>query len=349
MELPVSRCGTYFDTTSTRSLHAAFSSLQDELAERGSDAGDPGAHYDERDDPVPFEFSIANFLWGQDGYPFEEAFRDLIEAHYGGSWHEVDFTADPEGVRREINEWVAAETGERIDPLLPEGALDTLTRLVVVNAIYFLTNWKYPFSSSATEEASFTALGGAEHEVMMMRNQGVWPYAEIEGVQAVELPYVGDEVSMLVILPPQGRFEVYERSFDGDTLAQVAAALEPREGTIRLPRFEYESGIELGGIFRAMGMEDAFDPDRANFGAVAHPDEDGRDLHIVEVYHDAVVAVDEEGTEAAAATGVVITDTSAPADPFSFDAKRPFLFVIRDRPTESVLFLGRVIDPAGWE
>lgn len=339
-------------TREDETLNAAFDTLQQELNRRGGDvnpAATAGDRYGEDDDPVPFELSLVNALWGQEDFPFKDRYLDVLIAHFGAGFRDVDYTSDPEAVRQRINDWVAGETNERIEALLPEGALDTRTKLVLVNAIYFLANWKHPFHSGSTQPESFVALDGSEHEVSMMQEDRSWQYAEIDGTQAVELPYVGDEVSMLVILPPAGSFESYERSFDGETLAELVGALESREGSVQLPRFAYETSVTMKETLRAMGMSDAFDAEEADFGDMAHLDRANGTLSIDQVYHDAYIGVDEEGTEAAAATGVVIEAVSAPMDPFEFTADRPFLFVIRDRPTETVLFLGRVVDPTGWE
>lgn len=333
-------------------LYDAFDTLQRKVAQRGDDVDvgtTQGERYDEDDDPVPFELSLVNSVWGQEDYPFEDAYLEVLTEFFDSEVHEVDYTTDPEAVRETINEWVADETEERIDELLPEDEIDELTRLVLVNAIYFFANWKHPFEESTTEEQSFTALAGTEHEVPMMRQNRSWEYAEIDGTQGVELPYIGDEVSMVVILPPPGTFNSYEQSFDGEVLADLVDALDSRDGTVQIPRFDYETNIELGAILESMGMEDAFDPAEADFGDMIHLEEVQETLSIDKVYHDGFVSVDEAGTEAAAATGVVMQALSAPADPFEFRADRPFLFVIRDRATDMILFVGRVVDPTDWE
>ncbi len=333
-------------------LHEAFNELQQEFAARGEEFDpddEPGGGYDEDDEPVPFELSIANSLWGQEGYPFDEGFLERIENHYGTGLQSVDYQSEPAAAREKINDWVAEETEERIDELLPEGSLDALTRLVLVNAVYFFANWKHPFQESNTSQEEFTALDGSTEIVPMMSKDRSWSYAELDGAQAVELPYVGDETSMVVVLPPEGEFESYERAFDTETLATLLDAMESRDGTVSLPRFEFESGFQLGVPLQELGMVDAFVEEEANFDGLVDSSEVDAELLIDEVYHDSFVAVDEEGTEAAAATGVVVRDESAPADPFDFVADRPFLFAIRDEPTETILFFGRAVDPAGWE
>lgn len=341
-------------------LHAAFGELQRELDERGegeteedeieeddSEEGDEDDATDDRADDAeqPFELSVVNSVWGQEEFPFEDAYLDILETHYGSPLREVDYRTDAEGAREEINQWVADETEDRIDDLLPQGSLDSLTRLVLVNAVYFLASWQYPFPEGRTEAETFTALDGSEHDVQLMRQEHTWEYATVDGAQAVDLPYVGEEVSMLVILPPEGQFETYESEFDEETLETVVDELEHEDGTVALPRFEFEGSFQLSSALEALGMTDAFDPQAANFEGIADTDE----LFIHEAFHDTFVAVDEEGTEAAAATGVAIGVTAAPADPFEFVADRPFLFAIRDRPTGSLLFLGRAVDPTDWE
>lgn len=331
-------------------VHEAFAALQNELDARSEHDPDGNSAGENGEEKQPFELSVANSMWGQSEYPFEQDFLDTLEMYYGDGFREVDFGSDFEGAREDINDWVADETEDRIEELLPEGALDSLTRLVLVNAVYFLANWEHTFPEHATTEKSFTALSGSTHEVPMMHHTDVTvPYTEVDGAQAVDLPYVGGEVSMLVILPPDGEFESYEQSFDGETLTAIVENLERTEGRVELPRFEIEGTFQLGKRLESMGMVDAFDPEAANFERIADPAETDENLYVWEVYHDTFVSVDEKGTEAAAATGVVVGDESAPMDPFEFVADRPFLFAIRDRPTGAILFFGRAIDPASWE
>ena len=358
-------------------LHAAFGALRSEFNDRGasecdadesgdgSEGGDTsgegngtdggtdttdqdGGGSDE-EEPVPFELSLVNSVWGQEDYPFRQAYLDLLATYYGGDLREVDFTNDAEGAREEINEWVADQTEDRIEELLPENSLDPMTRLVLVNAIYFLANWEHQFVEGGTETDTFAGLDGAEHDVQMMSQNSTLPYAELDGAQAVQLPYVGGETSMLVILPPEGEFESYEESLDRETLTALVDALEAREGQVKLPRFEFDSGFMLSRALQEMGMVDAFDAEAADLGGIAPLDELEGNLYIDEAYHEAFVAVDEQGTEAAAATGVVVGVTSAPQNPFEFVADRPFLFAIRDHPTDAVLFLGRAVDPTDWD
>lgn len=327
-------------------LHAAFNELQRTLDGRGEDldAEDLPREYDEGDDPVPFRLSLVNAVWGQEGFPFREAYLQTLEDHYGGGFDAVDFADDPDGVRRSINRWVADHTEDRIEELLPEGAIERDTVLVLTNAIYFMANWRHPFRESSTQPAEFTALDGSTSQVQTMSQDVTVPAAAVDGAQAVELPYVGGDVGMLLVVPPAGEFEAYERSFDAERLARVVDALEEQRGYVRLPKFAFESSFELEKPLEALGMTDAFDPNAADLSRMADRSEAGGNLYVDQVYHDTYVAVDEQGTEAAAATGSTIALLSAP--PTLLEANRPFLFVVRDRPTGTVLFTGRVVDAA---
>lgn len=327
-------------------LHAAFNALQRSLNARGEavDPEDLPATYAPDDEPVPFQLSLVNAVWGQAGFPFEESYLDLLADYYGGGLREVDYVTDPAAARRTINDWVADQTEDRIEDLLPQGALSTYTRLVLTNAVYFMANWHSPFERADTETKPFSPLEGSPAEVPMMSQHLEVPYAAVDGVQAVDLPYVGRDVSMLLLLPPVGQFEAFERELSVETISTLVEALEPREGTVSLPRFEFESEFTLRAALEALGMPVAFDGQQADFSGMADRQAAGGNLFIDDVYHDTYVAVDEQGTEAAAATGVVNSLTAAPLAPFEFVADRPFLFAIRDRPTGAVLFLGRVVD-----
>jgi serpin B len=325
------------------SLHASFERLQRHLAGRDGETGpdeDAGT-----DDPTPFALSVVNALWGQADYPFEDDYRSLLAAHYDGGLREVDFRT-PEDARGEINEWVAEGTGDRVDELLPEDALSVWTRFVLVNAVYFRAAWNSPFTDSRTESAQFTALDGQSHEVTMMEQDRHWRFAAVDGARAVDLPYADERTAMTVILPPEGDFESYERDFDAATLAGLRDEFSMRHGTVRLPRFEFESALELEDVLRAMGMVAPFEHSLADFGAMV---EDAEDLVLDEVYHGASIDVDENGTEAAAASGAVGEALGFGVEKLAFVVDRPFLFAIRDRPTGAVLFLGRAVDPSGWE
>jgi serpin B len=218
------------------------------------------------------------------------------------------------------------------------------TRFVLTNAVYFYGTWASTFDPEATGDAEFTALDGTASSVRTMRQDGRFPYAEVDGTQVLDLPYVGGDVTMTLLLPPEGAFESFERGLDAERLRELLAALSGRQGRVALPKFSFDTAANLVETLSALGMPSAFAPTEADFSGMVEPD--APPLYLQTVAHQAAVTVDEEGTEAAAATGVVGGVTSAPQNPFEFVADRPFLFLIRDRPTGAVLFLGRLVDAA---
>ena len=319
--------------------HPAFADLQAALEARET-AEDP-MDDDENEEVDAFTLSVANALWGEEGYPFDDEYLDLVDEYYGGGFNEANFTEQPELERERINDWVADETEDRIEDLIPENGITSQTVLVLTNAIYFMASWEQEFDPDDTQEAPFTALDGTETTVPMMTQNLRTDYADLPRAQAIELPYVGGEVSMVLIVPDEGEFEAVESDLAGENLFGVFDELGDASGDLRMPRFEYEFDAELRDALSDLEMGAAFGPG-ADFSNMV--DGEGGP-GIDEVYHDAFVSVDEEGTEAAAATAVVMVE-SAPAESFDLTIDRPFLFCIRDRPTDAVLFVGRVTDAA---
>jgi len=314
-------------------LHAAFNAYSLDLQAR--------AHAET--EGTPFELSLANSLWGQKDFPFRPEFLDVLATNYGAGMRLVDYAADPEGARQAINGWVSDETRKKIQDLIPEGAIDGMTRLVLANAIYFKAGWRDPFDASATSPEDFHRLDGSTVEVPMMHQEESLGYAAGEGVQALELPYVSGDMSMLILLPDEGRFEAFQDGLSAQTLEAILSGLSYRPVVLSLPKFTYVSAFSLNDALKELGMADAFDPDKADFSGM----DGARDLYISNVLHKAFVAVDEKGTEAAAATAVIMEVTSAPIDqPMVVTVDRPFIYLIRDTRTGSVLFLGRVLDPS---
>jgi serpin B len=313
-------------------LHPAFADLQVTLEGGAEDERISGG----------YQLSGANAVWGREGFPFADSYRDLLRTYYGTGVREAAFETDLEGERQRINEWVADQTDGKIEELLPTGAIDTRTLLVLVNAIYFSGEWRYQFDPEETTEAPFTALDGTESSVPTMQLDFSTPFASVEGARALELPYRSLSVSMVLILPDEGTFESYEASLDAERLFDIFDALEDGRGTVRLPRFEFETSVQLSSTLAALGMPAAFDRNSANFGGMV--DGSGERILIDEAYHDTFVAVDETGTEAAAATGVTVLPGSSSLVPFDLTFDRPFLFCIRDRRTDTVIFFGRVVD-----
>lgn len=291
---------------------------------------------------APYTLRLANRLYGQVGLSFEPGFRAEIAEHFRGGLAEVDFVRDAEGARGAVNGWVSEQTAERIPELLGPGAVDARTRLVLVNAIYFLADWRAPFPADGTRPRPFHLTDGTAVDVPTMSETLQAGYAAPEGLQVLALPYEGDVLEMVVLLPAQetGLAEV-EARLDASTLAAWLAAPEPARVQVLLPRFEFTTEFRLGRTLAELGMPTAF-TDRADFSGMVAA---GR-LAVDDVIHEAYVRVDEKGTEAAAATGVVMRVTSLPPPPKAvFQADRPFLLVIRHKPSGALLFLGRVTDP----
>jgi len=308
-------------------LHAAMADLVDDLNARGG----KGA----------YELVVANRLWGQAGYSFLAPFLSLNQAYYGAGIETVDFARATEAARKTINTWVEDQTRDKIKELLKPGVLDSLTRLVLTNAIYFKGSWASQFKKERTADAPFHVTPDRTVDVPMMRQTEKFGYTETGDMQVLDMPYVGGELSMTILLPKKadGLGDV-EASLDAGSLKTWVASLRKRKIAVFLPRFKIEFGIGLSETLKAMGMPLAFS-NAADFSGM-----DGTQrLYISAVIHKAFVEVNEEGTEAAAATAVVVGIKSAPMRPLVFRADRPFVFLIRDRVKGSVLFIGRVTDP----
>ena len=283
----------------------------------------------------------ANSLWPQTGYPFRDEFLELVDRCYAAAVKVIDYIEATETARLAINTWVEEHTEGKIRDLVPPGALDAMTRLVLVNAIYFYGTWAHQFDPESTRSGPFHLLDGQYHEVPLMEQTNEFPYGEGDGWRAARLPYKG-RASMLVIVPDEEHFDEVEARFRSDLLTEVRAVLKPRRLHLVLPRFELTCALELGAALRALGMVDAFDPTRADLtGMTAVPE-----LFVSEVFHKAFVGVDERGTEAAAATAVVIKLVSMRiVPPADLRVDRPFLLAIEHEPSSEILFIGRVIDP----
>jgi serpin B len=290
-----------------------------------------------------FQLNIANSIWGQADYSFKQAFLDTLALQYDAGIFAVDFRQNPESARLAINDWVAEETEQKIEDLIPPDAIDPLTRLVLANAIYFNGSWLYPFNENATAEAPFFTLDGTEISVDMMRLSGEsFLYGQGDNYQAINLPYLSRDFVMTVLVPTEGAFSDFEAQLDQDLLPEILAALTFTRVDLEMPKFDFELDLNANDILIALGMGEAFDPEVADFSGIT----DEEELMITDVLHKATITVDEEGTEAAAATAIIIGVTSAmPEEPISLVIDRPFLFMIRHVPTASILFMGRVVQP----
>jgi serpin B len=317
-------------------LHPAFNALDQQL--------DPVEQKIGKDSPQPFQLDVANSIWGQEEHPFKQEFLDLLAMNYGAGLRMTDFKNDAKNSRREINNWVEDQTQKKIKDLIPQGGVSALTRLVLTNAIYFKADWLYPFENNNTRSLPFTLLDGNQIETptMSFEESHDLLYFAGGGFQAVELPYAGDQVSMLILLPEAGSLEVFEAALDEKRLDEILNHSQPANLQVLLPKFEFTVEYKLKENLAEMGMPDAFCEGTPDFSGM---DEEGN-LCIDEVFHKAFVAVDEKGTEAAAASAVVMREVSAPLEqPVLIKVDRPFLFFIRHKPSGTILFMGRLLDP----
>ena len=321
----------HFGTDQAR-LHSAFGELQ--------------RQFNQANDQKGIELSLANALWAQQGHPYLPAFLNIGQGEYQASLNQADFKTGAEAARREINGWVARKTKDRIKDILPPGSLNLYTRLVLANAIYFKGAWANPFTKAETAPQPFHLTATRQTDVPLMHHFDGVKYIENESFQAVELPYAGGELSLVVLLPRKidgcGQLE---GQVNAVFLARCLTQMKSQRVELFLPRFKMESDFKLGDTLGKMGMPDAFGPN-ANFSGM-----DGtQNLFISGVFHKAWVEVNEEGTEAAAATIVAVTASAMPLNPPPpppvFRADHPFIFCIRDTHSGSLLFLGRLADPS---
>ncbi|XP_028820708.1 leukocyte elastase inhibitor-like isoform X2 [Denticeps clupeoides] len=315
-------------------VHSGFNKLMAELHKEGA----------------PYSLSLANRLYGEKSYKFVETFLASTKKHYHAELEAVDFKMNAEAARVNINTWVEKHTKEKIKNLLPEGIVDNLTRLVLVNAIYFKGNWEKQFPEARTHEVPFKLNKNDTKPVQMMHQKAKFPLTYIPevGCQILELPYKGKDLSMLIMLPTEmtddttglKKLEAF-LTYDNFVEWTRPDMMDTVEVQVGLPRFKMEETYDMKDLLVSMGMVDAFDQVRSDFSAMS-PDDD---LVLSEVVHKSFVEVNEEGTEAAAATAAVMMMRCAILPPTTFVADHPFLFFIRHNPTMSVLFCGRYCSP----
>jgi serpin B len=312
--------------------HPAFNAVESRMSELGEKGGGGPK--------PPFRLNVANSAWGQEGFRFEQAYLETLAGHYGAGLRPADF-GRPEETSGQINAWIEDETEGRIKDLVKPDFLDSSTRLVLANAVYFKASWLSSFEESSTREGPFTLLDGGEVTVPLMRQTSYLPYAEGGGYQAVRLPYKGNAADMLVVLPEEGRFEEIEGRLSASFLDEVDAEMRPDEFVkLTMPRFDFETDLDLIRSLTSMGMTAPFGS-TADFAGITEE----AALFIGEALHRANITVYEKGTEAAAATVLDFAESARP-EPVEMTANRPFLFAITERETGTVLFLGRVTEPS---
>jgi serpin B len=315
-------------------LHPALNALDLELTSPGEAPSK---------EETPFQLDIANAIWAKQGLLLQQAYLDVIAQNYGAGIQLADFANRSETVRREINGWVSEKTNDRIQGLIAEGMLTPDTAMVLVNAIYFKADWIYQFDPNETQDAPFHLLDGSEVQVKMMSQtlSGV-PYVQGDGYQAIELPYQGETAAMDIIVPDEGQFEEFESTLDVQKLNEIIGNMQSTDMLdLKLPKFSFTADVELSDHLITMGMPDAFNGN-ADFSGMTGE----KGLAIDAVIHKAFVAVDEEGTEAAAATAVIMRESAMPMSEISLVIDRPFIFVIRDLSSGQILFVGRVLNPS---
>ncbi len=317
-------------------LHPAFNSLDIALDKRGKGA--------KGKDEKGFRLNVVNAIWGQKDLEFLPDFLDVLAKNYGAGLRILNFREAPEDSRVTINKWVSDQTEKRIEDLIPQGSISSNTRLVLTNAIYFNAAWALPFNPKATADGPFHLINGDEVAVPMMKQTAYFGYTKSGNWLAVELPYDGGEVSMVILMDETGKFSDFENTLKAPAVKAIIGDLKNTRIALTMPRFEFESGFFLGKTLMGMGMEEPF-RDTADFSGMSRQER----LCIDEVIHKAFVSVDEAATEAAAATAVIMVPTSisptTPPEPVIVTLDRPFVFLIRDIKTGAILFIGRVMNP----
>jgi serine protease inhibitor len=309
-------------------LHPVANALDLALTSRGT--GQEGFHLE-----------IANTVWGPRDLKLQPEFLDLLATNYGAGLRLLDFVANPEPARAAINATIAQQTHDKIQDLLPQGSINSNTRLVLANAIYFNAKWVQPFFQPDTSQGLFNLDKGGQVSVPMMARELMIPYAAGQGYQAITLQYQGG-VSMVVLLPDAGRLTAFESELNAAKLQTILDGLSLSDVVLRMPKFEYRSSsISLNQSLNKLGMVDAFD-ERADFSGINGTG----GLYISDCLEKAMVRVDEDGTEAAAASAVMVA-TASPAPPtqVTLTIDRPFIFLIRDDQTGTLLFMGRILNP----
>jgi serpin B len=296
-----------------------------------------------------YELAVVNRLFGHESFTFEDAFLSRTRQSYGAPLERIDFAAS-EAARTHINGWVEGQTNDRIEDLLPPRSLDPDTRLVLVNAVYFLGKWVSPFERESTRTVPFNRAPGDSVQVATMHRMGSYRYAHRDGVKVLEIPYRGDDFAMTFLLPDDAAgLSALEQRLDHELVGSLVGDLAPTQVAVALPKFEIRpaGSLALAPTLREMGMPLAFQRGAADFTGIANPPSPDDRLFISEVFHQAFVKVDEDGTEAAAATAVVMARAGGAAmrPPEEFKADHPFLFLIRDVRSGMVFFIGRVADP----
>jgi len=298
-----------------------------------------------KDQETSFQLNVANALWGQSDYPFKTSFLDNLAEYYGAGMNLEDFKTSSELARQSINNWVAQQTENKIKDLIPEGALNEMTRLVLTNAIYFNANWQEEFNKDLTASEDFVVDEKTTVAAEMMQLEHRFGYLKTEDIQMVEIPYLNSRYSMVLAMPISSDLKLFAQNTSLEQITQSIREFKNGPAVLKIPKFKFETSFSVSTTLQALGMVTPFAPESADFSGMFEPGADP--LFISNVIHKAFVAVDEKGTEAAAATAVLMEATSAQIEeePVLLTFDHPFLFIIRDNESGLILFMGNMTNP----
>ncbi len=290
-----------------------------------------------RDD---FRLHVVNSIWGERTMTFEQPFLDTLAVNYGAGVFLSDFKGNPDVERVRINDWVAEETLDRIQDLIPEGAIDGGTRSVLVNAIHLKMPWDKPFDKA--DDLTFTRPDGTSVAAPAIMKSELWQYAEADGVQAVRIPLEGAQVELVVVAPPAGGLDAFEAGLTNESFQTLFDGMQIHQVNFRMPKVNFTTdSIQLRPKLETLGMSAPFSPESADFSGITTDEP----LFISDVIHKAMLGIDENGVEAAAATAVILAGSGMPPEPVDFHVDRPFFVAIVDAPTDTILFAGHIVDP----
>jgi len=324
------RAAAHF-TAPQSAFHSALNVIDSDLFDRASD------------ETRGFQLNIANSVWGEQGYSFRQDYLDTLAKNYGSGIQLVDFEGQSEGARLTINHWVEQKTQDKVKDILPPNAITPDVRLVLANAIYFRANWESQFDVTQTHPQDFHLMDGTTVSVPTMFQVNRFNYRQFDKYQIIELPYLAQDFSMLIILPNAEDFDDLDSQFTVEDFDNSVEQLQPTDLSLSLPKFKIQSNLSLPAPLKALGMVNAFDPSTADFTGIGQPS-----LYIGEGFHSAEIEVNEDGTEAAAATVIVaVTEAAMPLPELEVKVDHPFIFAIYDRYNGMILFLGRVMNPVG--
>lgn len=309
---------------------AAFKMAADEAEMYGEEAPS-------RDD---FRLHVVNSLWGERTMPIESPFLDTLAVNYGAGVFLSDFKGNPEAERIRINDWVATETLDRIRDLIPQGELTPMTRAVLVNAIHLKLPWDAPFAKA--DDLSFTRADGTIAVAPAIAREHMWQYTEDNGLQAVLIPLQGYQIQLLIVAPAVGQLDAFEAGLTAQSFDAFVSGMQSNQVILRMPKVNFTTeSVRLKSKLQALGMVAPFSEASADFSGITLDEP----LHISEVVHKAMLGIDENGVEAAAATAVIAAGSSAPPEPVAFDVDRPYFVGLRDSSTGALLFAGHIVDP----